>query len=41
VIAQLRAQGNFHRIACEWFYGAPPATELGAAEAEFYAAQAA
>jgi predicted unusual protein kinase regulating ubiquinone biosynthesis (AarF/ABC1/UbiB family) len=41
VIAQLRARGNFHRIAREWFYGDPPATELGVAEAEFYAAHAA
>jgi predicted unusual protein kinase regulating ubiquinone biosynthesis (AarF/ABC1/UbiB family) len=37
VIAQLHARGNFHRIAREWFYGDPPATELGRREAEFYA----
>jgi len=37
VLSQLRAQGNFHRIAREWFYGDPPATELGRQEAEFYA----
>ena len=37
VIAQLHARGNFHRIAREWFYGDPPATELGRLEAEFYA----
>jgi predicted unusual protein kinase regulating ubiquinone biosynthesis (AarF/ABC1/UbiB family) len=37
VIAQLRARGNFHRIAREWFYGESPATELGLQEAEFYA----
>jgi predicted unusual protein kinase regulating ubiquinone biosynthesis (AarF/ABC1/UbiB family) len=36
VIAQLHARGNFHRIAREWFYGDPPATELGRQEAEFY-----
>ena len=36
VIAQLHARGNFHRIAREWFYGDPPATELGREEAEFY-----
>jgi predicted unusual protein kinase regulating ubiquinone biosynthesis (AarF/ABC1/UbiB family) len=36
VIAQLRSVGNFHRIAREWFYGDPPATELGQAEAAFY-----
>jgi hypothetical protein len=41
VIAQLRAVGNFHRIAREWFYDDPPTTELGADEAGFYAAQAA
>jgi predicted unusual protein kinase regulating ubiquinone biosynthesis (AarF/ABC1/UbiB family) len=37
VIAQLHARGNFHRIAREWFYGDPPATELGRQETEFYA----
>jgi predicted unusual protein kinase regulating ubiquinone biosynthesis (AarF/ABC1/UbiB family) len=37
VIAQLHARGNFHRITREWFYGDPPATELGRREAEFYA----
>jgi predicted unusual protein kinase regulating ubiquinone biosynthesis (AarF/ABC1/UbiB family) len=37
VIAQLHARGNFYRIAREWFYGDPPATELGRQEAEFYA----
>ena len=37
VIAQLRARGNFHRIAREWFYGAEPATDLGRLEAGFYA----
>jgi predicted unusual protein kinase regulating ubiquinone biosynthesis (AarF/ABC1/UbiB family) len=36
VMSQLRAHGNFHRIAREWFYGDPPATELGRQEAEFY-----
>jgi predicted unusual protein kinase regulating ubiquinone biosynthesis (AarF/ABC1/UbiB family) len=36
VISQLHAVGNFHRIAREWFYGDPPATELGREEAEFY-----
>jgi predicted unusual protein kinase regulating ubiquinone biosynthesis (AarF/ABC1/UbiB family) len=36
VIAQLHARGNFHRIAREWFYGDPPATELGRQEAEFF-----
>jgi predicted unusual protein kinase regulating ubiquinone biosynthesis (AarF/ABC1/UbiB family) len=37
VLAQLHTRGNFHRIAREWFYGDPPATELGRQEAEFYA----
>jgi predicted unusual protein kinase regulating ubiquinone biosynthesis (AarF/ABC1/UbiB family) len=37
VISQLRAKGNFHRIAREWLYGAAPETELGEAEAAFYA----
>ncbi|MGO9791943.1 MAG: ABC1 kinase family protein [Solirubrobacteraceae bacterium] len=37
VISQLHARGNFHRIGREWFYGDPPATELGRQEAEFYA----
>ncbi len=41
VISQLHAQGNFHRIAREWYYNDPPLTELGAAEAEFYARAAA
>ena len=41
VIAQLRARGNFHRIAREWFYGDPPATALGSEEASFYAKHAA
>ena len=40
VIAQLEARGNFHRIAREWFYGDPPATELGEQEAEFYSRDA-
>ena len=29
VMSQLRARGNWHRIAREWMYGDPPATELG------------
>jgi predicted unusual protein kinase regulating ubiquinone biosynthesis (AarF/ABC1/UbiB family) len=41
VIAQLRARGNFNRIAREWFYGDEPATELGREEADFYATAAA
>lgn len=41
VIAQLYARGNFHRIAREWFYGEAPETELGRAEADFWARAAA
>jgi predicted unusual protein kinase regulating ubiquinone biosynthesis (AarF/ABC1/UbiB family) len=37
VMSQLRATGNFNRIAREWFYGDAPTTELGVQEAEFYA----
>ena len=36
VMSQLRASGNWHRIAREWIFGDPPATELGLAEARFY-----
>ncbi len=38
VMSQLRARGNWHRIAREWIYADPPQTELGRQEAEFYAA---
>ncbi|MEJ7825190.1 MAG: AarF/ABC1/UbiB kinase family protein [Solirubrobacteraceae bacterium] len=37
VMSQLRAKGNWHRIAREWIYGDAPVTELGRQEAEFYA----
>jgi tRNA A-37 threonylcarbamoyl transferase component Bud32 len=37
VMSQLRAKANWHRIAREWIYADSPVTELGAAEAEFYA----
>jgi predicted unusual protein kinase regulating ubiquinone biosynthesis (AarF/ABC1/UbiB family) len=37
VLAQLRARGNWHRIAREWIYGDPPVTALGRQEAAFYA----
>ncbi len=37
VLSQLRARGNWHRIAREWIYGDPPVTALGREEAEFYA----
>jgi predicted unusual protein kinase regulating ubiquinone biosynthesis (AarF/ABC1/UbiB family) len=37
VLSQLRATGNWHRVAREWLYDEPPVTELGRAEAEFYA----
>jgi len=36
VMSQLRATGNWHRIAREWIFGDPPATELGAADAAFF-----
>lgn len=35
LLAQLRAKGNWHRVAREWLYGDPPVTELGELEAEF------
>jgi len=37
VLSQMRAHGNFHRIAREWIYDDAPVTELGRQEAEFYA----
>jgi hypothetical protein len=37
VMSQLRARGNWHRIAREWLYGDPPVTELGRQEAAFLA----
>ena len=37
VLSQLRAHGNFHRIAREWIYDDAPVTELGRQEAAFYA----
>ncbi|MDX6655285.1 MAG: hypothetical protein QOH62_78, partial [Solirubrobacteraceae bacterium] len=37
VLGQLRAKANWHRITREWAYGDAPVTELGRAEAEFYA----
>jgi predicted unusual protein kinase regulating ubiquinone biosynthesis (AarF/ABC1/UbiB family) len=39
VMSQLRARGNWHRVAREWMYGGPPATDLGEQEAEFYVAR--
>src|SRR5690606_6813000 len=35
VLGQLRARGNWFRIAREWVYNAEPETELGREEAEF------
>jgi hypothetical protein len=40
LLGQLGASANWHRIAREWMYGDPPATELGDLEAEFYAVAA-
>jgi predicted unusual protein kinase regulating ubiquinone biosynthesis (AarF/ABC1/UbiB family) len=37
VMSQLRAKGNWHRIAREWIYGEAPVTDLGRAEAAFLA----
>ncbi|MEO6496093.1 MAG: AarF/ABC1/UbiB kinase family protein [Solirubrobacteraceae bacterium] len=37
VLSQLRATGNWHRIAREWMYGDEPVTELGRQEAAFLA----
>jgi predicted unusual protein kinase regulating ubiquinone biosynthesis (AarF/ABC1/UbiB family) len=37
VLGQLRAEANWYRIACEWLHGDAPVTELGRAEAPFYA----
>jgi predicted unusual protein kinase regulating ubiquinone biosynthesis (AarF/ABC1/UbiB family) len=41
VMSQLHATGNWHRIAREWIFGDEPVTELGSAEAVFYAARGA
>ncbi len=40
VLGQLGATANWHRIAREWLFGDPPATPLGEAEADFFAAAA-
>src|SRR3954453_18744257 len=40
VMSQLRAKGNWNRIAREWIYGDEPVTELGRQEAEFRATKA-
>jgi predicted unusual protein kinase regulating ubiquinone biosynthesis (AarF/ABC1/UbiB family) len=36
VLGQLRAKRNWHRIAREWIYADPPATELGEREWEYF-----
>ncbi len=36
VLAQLRATRNWHRIGREWWFGDPPATELGELEAAYF-----
>ncbi|HWP32729.1 MAG TPA: AarF/ABC1/UbiB kinase family protein [Solirubrobacterales bacterium] len=36
VLGQLRAKRNWHRIAREWIYADPPATELGEEEWEYF-----
>jgi predicted unusual protein kinase regulating ubiquinone biosynthesis (AarF/ABC1/UbiB family) len=40
VLGQLRASGNWFRIMAEWAYDEEPATELGRAEAEYFATRA-
>jgi predicted unusual protein kinase regulating ubiquinone biosynthesis (AarF/ABC1/UbiB family) len=37
VLAELSAEGNFHRIHREYIYDAEPSTELGRLDAEFWA----
>jgi len=37
LLGRLEAEANWYRIAREWIYGDQPVTELGRAEAEFYA----
>ena len=37
VLSQLRAGADWGAIAAEYLHGAPPATTLGQAEAEFFA----
>jgi predicted unusual protein kinase regulating ubiquinone biosynthesis (AarF/ABC1/UbiB family) len=36
VLGQLRAKRNWHRIAREWIYADPPATDLGEQEWEYF-----
>jgi predicted unusual protein kinase regulating ubiquinone biosynthesis (AarF/ABC1/UbiB family) len=36
VLGQLRAKRNWHRIAREWIYADPPATELGQEEWDYF-----
>jgi hypothetical protein len=36
VLGQLRAGANWGAIAAEYLYGAPPATPLGQAEADYF-----
>ncbi len=37
VLGALDVSANWHRIACEWIYDDPPQSELGRAEADFFA----
>lgn len=39
VLARLGATGNWHRMALEWVRDAPPDTELGRLDAEFFASR--
>jgi predicted unusual protein kinase regulating ubiquinone biosynthesis (AarF/ABC1/UbiB family) len=36
VLGQLEATANWHRIACEWLFGDPPASPLGEQETVFF-----
>ena len=36
VLGQIEARANWHRIAREWLFDDPPATELGEQESEFF-----
>jgi hypothetical protein len=37
LLGQLQATGSWLALAREWLFGEPPTTELGRAEAEFFA----
>jgi hypothetical protein len=39
VLGQLRARNNWNRIGREWWFGDPPATELGELEWDYFEAK--